>query len=134
MRYEKIYYADDGTRFEGNTAYRDCKQYELELADKKYEPLKPFIQFYLFNGEPIRLSLMAESDCATFAHITSIPHGDNDKIRTLWNDVIPSNLDDEVYYDEDCGWWVSYEGNWYSWKNIINEFQEYEKIIKNIGG
>lgn len=134
MRCEKIYYADDGTKFVGNNAYADCAEYELALQDKKYASLKPYVQFYNFKGEPIRMALIDRNgvDNATFIYIDSIPLDDD--LYDVWYRLVPEDIADSCCGNDSC-WWVNINDTWVSWNEMQKTFYQYadqiEKIEKN---
>lgn len=127
MRCEKIYYADDGTKFVGDNAYAECAEYELTRKKDKYALLKSYTQFYNFKGESISMALiyLGGADHATFIHIDSTPLDDD--LYDAWSRLVPEDIIDSCY-DYDNSWWVNINDTWVS----LNEMKEYINQIEKI--
>lgn len=130
MRCEVICYADDGKKFVGDNAYIECVEYERNLQEEKYAPLKPYVQFYNSKGEPIRMQKGA--DYATFIHLDNMPLDDD--LYDMWLSLVPENIADSCYDNNNC-WWVNINDTWVSWNDMKKTFYQYtdqiDKIEKN---
>ena len=132
MRRETVYIAEDGTRFEGANAYFKCQQYETEMAEDKFQPLREYIRFYDYKAEPLKYSLVHSGNHTPYySQVLRIPD-DEDEVYGLWADVVPGTLDEEICnYGE--GWYVTTdECNYDNWSNLLDEFNKQAAIIAKL--
>ena len=126
MRKVEIWIAEDGTRFEGLDACRECREYEESYNEEKYKVLSSFIKFYYCSGKPVFYHRMVRGATPMYAKVIRVPNEDDSfEINELWEKVVPEGLYDELYSD-DSGWYISPDENdrWQKW-------EEYEQTYKN---
>lgn len=131
MHKEFIWVACDGTRFDGNNAYFECKQHEDKLKDVRYSSLTSFIQFFNGLGKPMMYSAVERGETPEYIKVLNVPDEDDD-IFDLWREVVPSDLDDEICcYGE--GWYVCSDGATFEyWEHIVNKFLAMQNVIEEI--
>ena len=128
MRIERIYVADDGTKFDHE---HECREYEDSLLNEVYRCLEDYIHFYNRVGNPIPHSKLRHS-LVYYAKVDFIPDWNIDKIVNAWNDIVPTELADRI---DSCGtgWYISDgDDNWDSWENYYAEFSNHNEIINKI--
>ena len=128
MRIERVYVADDGTKFDHEY---ECQEYEDNLRNEGYRCLEDYIHFYNRVGNPIALCKLRHT-LVYYAKVDFIPDWSNDQVLRAWEDIVPEELSDRI---DGCGagWYISDgDDNWESWENYYAEFFNHNEIINKI--
>lgn len=128
MRIERVYVADDGTKF---TSEHECQTYELNQRLGQYLCLEDYIIFYNIMGNPIPYTALSNYSIY-YAKVMQIPDWNDCPERAAWEELVPSELDDKVE-SWGPGWYVSDgDDNWESWENYSNEYSNRCATINKI--
>jgi len=134
MREEKVYIANDGTRFEGEMAYANCMKYEQYQALEACGELRNYIRFYSWDGTELNAKSVADNIFSVyFVKVLDIPDEDeNEEVYHLWNKAVSCDLDDAIGRYE-FGWYCSNGDNdWCYWGNIVKDYEECKAVIEKI--
>lgn len=129
MRIERIYVADDGTRFEHE---HECQKYEMEKRTNEYRCLEDYIIFYNIVGNRIPYTSLS-GYVVYYAKVIQLPDWQADTPElSAWEALVPSELDDKAE-SWGPGWYISDgDDNWESWENYSNEYSSRCEIINKI--
>ena len=136
MRTEKIYIADDGTRFEGVNAYARCIEYEHNKALDECVELRDYIRFYSWRGVELNAKSVSKNIYSVyFVKVLAIPdEEENEKVYKAWDNTISCELD---YIIKACGdglgWYYSNgDDDWRYWDDTVKEYEERKAKIETI--
>jgi hypothetical protein len=125
MKTERIYIADDGTRFDD---YFECYHYELSIYEKRYADLKDYCQYYDSKGKPIPYARVAQGATVYYAHFDKVPN-EHDDIYERFVEALPEGLEDDCTFG---GWFVYFWERWHEWSSLSAEFEEYIDTVKEL--
>ena len=134
MREERIYIANDGTRFEGAMAYINCVKYEQDKAWESYGDLRNYIRFYSWDGAELNIKSVSQNIFSVyFVKVLAIPNEEENKdIYNLWSEIVSCDLDDAICRYE-LGWYCSNgDDDWCYWGNIVKDYEECKATIEKI--
>lgn len=123
MRIERIFIADDGTRFDNERA---CVDYERALST---EELSKYILCFDYMGRRITdYNWGRIKYCKVMPGLENMPSN----IEDAWSRVIDSEFD-ECIYDYEDGWYFLDENDrWQYWANFENEFHKVKQEIDKL--
>ena len=134
MREERVYIADDGTRFEGTMAYSRCLKYEQDKAWEIYGELRNYIRFYSWNGTELNARSVSQNCYSVyFVKVLAIPNEEeNEAVYNMWTSTVSCELDD-VICDNELGWYCSNgDDDWHYWGDMVKEYEECKAMIEKI--
>jgi hypothetical protein len=134
MRVEKVYIADDGTRFEGATAYADCTKYEQDKEWESCGKLRNYIRFYSWDGTELNAKFVSQNIFSVyFVKVLDVPDEEgHEEIYHLWNKTVSCDLDDAICHYE-LGWYCSNgDDDWCYWGNLVKDYEECKATIEKI--
>ena len=123
MRIERIFIADDGTRFDNERA---CVDYERALST---EELSKYILCFDYMGRRITdYNWGRIKYCKVMPGLENMPNN----IEDAWTRVIDCELD-ECIYDYEDGWYFLDENDrWQYWANFESEFHKIKEEIDKL--
>ena len=128
MRIERVYVADDGTKFEYE---HECREYEEQMRADSYSCLEDYILFYNILGNPIPYCKIKDT-LIYYAKVLRFPDWNDTPEQAAWEELVPSELDDRVE-SWGTGWYVSDgDDNWESWDSYSAEYSNRCEIINKI--
>lgn len=133
MREERIYIADDGTRFEGTMAYSHCLKYERDKAWETCGELRNYIRFYSWNGTELNAKSVSQNAYSVyFVKVLAIPNEENETVYKMWSDTVSCDLDDAICHYE-LGWYCSNgDDDWCYWGNMVKDYEECKAMIEKL--
>ncbi len=131
---ERIYIADDGTRFEGLMAYSRCLKYEQDKAWEAYDELRNYIRFYSWNGTELNAkSVLQNVYSVYFVKVLAMPdEEENEKVFNMWDKTVSCDLDNAIC-DNELGWYCSNgDDDWHYWGDMVKKYEECKAMIEKI--
>lgn len=123
MRIEKIYIADDGTKFDNERA---CEEYECAL---RTEELHKYILCFDYMGRRITdFNWGRIKYCKVMPGLENMPSN----IENAWMSVVDSELNECIYNYEDGWYFVDEYDRWQYWADFENEFKKIKAEIDKL--
>ena len=123
MRIEKIYIADDGTRFNNERA---CIEYERALST---EELHKYILCFDYMGKRITdFNWGRIKYCKVMPGLENMPSN----IEEAWIRVVNSELDEYICNYKDGWYFLDENDRWQYWANFESEFNKIKAEILSL--
>lgn len=123
MRIEKIYIADDGTKFDNERA---CKEYERALNT---EELSQYILCFDCIGKRItNYNWGRIKYCKVMPGLESMPSN----IAEAWSDIVDRELDECICNYEEGWYFLDEYDRWQYWADFENEFNKIKAEIDKL--